>query len=324
MNVDRRDFFKIASAGVITATTTKTALAEPRKSLPKDAVGLLYDSTLCIGCKACEVGCKTFNEKPIVHSYIEENMGIKGAWDAATDLDSETLNKIKLYKSGTAEVKDREEDGFAFIKRSCMHCIDPDCVSACPVTALTKDPVTGIVGWNEDACCGCRYCQVACPYMIPKFQYHEAFPKLQKCELCRHVLEEKGVTGCADYCPTGATIFGKVEDLFAEAQRRLESKEGDNYKYPVHKVGSSDVQDKPVAKYLNYVYGEKEGGGTQYLMLSAVPFAKLGMPSLPNHSDASISEGIQHTVYKGLIAPFALLAGLLFATYRSNKKENAE
>ena len=89
-------------------------------------------------------------------------------------------------------------------------------------------------------------------------------------------------------------------------------------------VTSSDVQDKPVAKYLNYVYGEKEGGGTQYLMLSAVPFEKLGMPSLPNHSDASISEGIQHTVYKGLIAPFALLAGLMFATYRSSKKENAE
>jgi len=324
MNVDRRDFFKIASAGVITATTTKTALAEPRKSLPKDAVGLLYDSTLCIGCKACEVGCKTFNDKPIVHSYIEDKMGIKGAWDAATDLNSETFNKIKLYKHGTAEVKDREKDGFAFIKRSCMHCVDPDCISACPVKALTKDPVSGIVGWNEDACCGCRYCQVACPYLIPKFQYHEAFPKLQKCELCRHVLEEKGVTGCSDYCPTGATIFGKVEDLFAEAQRRLEMKEGDRYKYPVHKVGSNDVQDKPVAKYLNYVYGEKEGGGTQYLMLSAVPFEKLGMPNLPNHSDASISEGIQHTVYKGLIAPFALLAGLMFATYRSSKNENAE
>lgn len=324
MNVDRRDFFKIVSAGVITASTTKTALAEPRKSLPKDAVGLLYDSTLCIGCKACEVGCKTYNNKPKVHSYIEEKMGVNGVWDAATDLNSETLNKIKLFKNGTAEVKDREKDGFAFIKRSCMHCVDPDCISACPVSALTKDPVTGIVGWNEDACCGCRYCQVACPYLIPKFQYDKAFPKLQKCELCRHKLDEKGVTGCADYCPTGATIFGKVEDLFAEARRRLELKEGDRYNYPTHKVGSSKAQNKPVAKYINYIYGEKEGGGTQYLMLSAVPFTKLGLPDLPDYSDASISEGLQHTVYKGLIAPFTLLAGLMFATYRSTKKENSE
>jgi ferredoxin len=205
-----------------------------------------------------------------------------------------------------------------------MHCVDPDCVSACPVSALTKDPVTGIVGWNEDACCGCRYCQVACPYLIPKFQYQKAFPKLQKCELCRHVLDEKKVTGCAEYCPTGATIFGRVDDLFAEARRRLEQKEGDSYNYPVHKVGSSDMQSKPVGKYINYIYGEKEGGGTQYLMLSAVPFEKLGMPQLPNYSDASISEGIQHSLYSGLIAPFALLAGLMFATYRTTKKENPE
>jgi Fe-S-cluster-containing dehydrogenase component len=324
MNVDRRDFFKIVSAGVVTATTTKTALAEPRRSLPKDAVGLLYDSTLCIGCKACEVGCKTFNNKPIVHSYIEEEAGVKDIWDAATDLDSETLNKIKLYKNGTAAVKDREKDGFAFIKRSCMHCVDPDCISACPVSALTKNPDTGIVGWNEDACCGCRYCQVACPYLIPKFQYQKAFPKLQKCELCRHVLEEKGITGCAEYCPTGATIYGKVEDLMAEARKRLELKEGDYNSFPVHKLDSNDKQYKPVAKYLNYIYGEKEGGGTQYIMLSAVPFEKLGLPQLPDHSDASISEGIQHTMYKGLIAPFVLLAGLMFATYRTTKKENPE
>lgn len=324
MNVDRRDFFKIVSAGVVTATTTKTALAEPRKSLPKDAVGLLYDSTLCIGCKACEVGCKTFNNKPIVHSYIEEEAGVKDIWDAATDLDSETLNKIKLYKNGTAAVKDREKDGFAFIKRSCMHCVDPDCISACPVSALTKNPDTGIVGWNEDACCGCRYCQVACSYLIPKFQYQKAFPKLQKCELCRHVLEEKGITGCAEYCPTGATIYGKVEDLMAEARKRLELKEGDYNNFPVHKLDSNDKQYKPVAKYLNYIYGEKEGGGTQYIMLSAVPFEKLGLPQLPDHSDASISEGIQHTMYKGLVAPFVLLAGLMFATYRTTKKENPE
>jgi hypothetical protein len=76
---------------------------------------------------------------------------------------------------------------------------------------------------------------------------------------------------------------------------------------------------RPVAKYLNYVYGEKEGGGTQYLLLAGMPFGKLGLPELSERSDASFSEGLQHTLYKGMIAPGVVLAGLLFAAYRSTR-----
>jgi len=79
-----------------------------------------------------------------------------------------------------------------------------------------------------------------------------------------------------------------------------------------------------VAKYVNYIYGERDGGGTQDLLLSAIPFAKLGLPTLPTYSDASQSEGLQHTIYKGLIAPVTLLLGLIFAAHRSMSKEQAE
>jgi Fe-S-cluster-containing dehydrogenase component len=321
MNLDRRDFFKIISAGVVTATGSGTALARIHKTLPPEAVGILYDATLCIGCKSCEVACKKRNNKPAVHSEIEEYYGVKGIWDSARDNDSNTLNKIKLYKNGSSAVKDREFDGFSFVKKACMHCIDPDCVSACPVSALTKDPVTGIVSWNIDACCGCRYCQVACPFMIPKFEYHKALPKLVKCELCRHVLAEGGIPGCCEFCPTGASIFGRVEDLLAEARRRLELEPGMRYDYPISKVDAEEKSNRPVAQYVNYIYGEKEGGGTQYIMLSAVPFEKLGLPKLPDYASAVKSEGIQHTIYKGMIAPIVLLGGLIYATYRSTKKE---
>ena len=98
-------------------------------------------------------------------------------------------------------------------------------------------------------------------------------------------------------------------------------KAGDRYDFPISTVDAERRTSKPVAKYVNYIYGEKEGGGTQYIMLSAVPFQKLGLPSLPDRSDASLSEGVQHTIYKGMILPLALLAGLSFMAYRTSKNE---
>jgi Fe-S-cluster-containing dehydrogenase component len=320
MNLQRRDFFKVLSAGVAVATSSREVQARDTYTNPPDAVGLLYDATLCIGCKACEVGCKTRNKKPAFHSEIEEHFGVQGTWDAARDLNSSTLNKIKVYKNGTAAVKDREIDGFSFVKRACMHCADPDCQSACPTSALQKDPVKGYVTWDKDACCGCRYCQVACQYLIPKFQYDKALPELVKCELCHHVLEEGGITGCAEWCPTGATIYGRLDALMKEAKQRLELKSGEIYNFPVRTVDSKEKKSRPVANYVKQIYGEKEGGGAQYLLLSAVPFSKLGLPTMPETSGAAKSETLQHTLYKGLIGPLVLLGGLAVAAYRSTKK----
>lgn len=319
MELGRRDFIKVVSAGVLTATTSKYALAEVSKQIPPQAVGILYDATLCIGCKACEVGCKKDNNMPIDQSDYSQLKGVSKIWDEGTDLNERTLNKIKVYKNGNAIVKDREVDGFSFVKKACMHCIDPDCVSACPVSALTKDPVNGIVHYNKDACIGCRYCQIACPFDIPKFEYGKAIPEIVKCQMCSHVQEAGGIPGCCEYCPTGASLFGKLPDLMEEAHKRIVMKENTEYSYPIHSLISKENIAKPAAKYINYVYGESESGGTQYILLSAVPFAKLGLPKLDTRSSASKSEGLQHTIYKGLIAPLALLVGLMYTANRSMK-----
>ena len=319
MELGRRDFIKVLSAGAVTAAAPKSVFGQDRYKVPPKAMAILYDGTLCIGCKACEVGCKKENDMPVESGDMEKIHGVENIWDAGPDLSQQTLNKIKVYKNGTAAVKDREKDGFAFVKKACMHCLDPDCVSACPVTALYKDPVTGIVHWDVNACIGCRYCQLACPYNVPKFEYDKAIPEIVKCEMCAHVQAEGGIPGCCSYCPTGASLFGPYEAILEEAHRRLQLKEGDKYDYPISDMATGEKIAHPVHKYVNYIYGEKEGGGTQYIMLSAVPFEKLGLPKLPDYSDASISEGIQHTVYKGLIAPGALLVGLLFAAHRSMK-----
>jgi len=311
MDIKRRDFLKIAAGGGMLLAAGEPAFAREPKQLPPEAVGILYDATVCIGCKVCQVACKENNEMPAEHTARE------GIWDDPIDLSSKTLNIIKTYKNGTGEAKDTEINGFSFIKRHCMHCVDPSCVSACPVSALKKDPRDGVVSYNKDACIGCRYCQIACPYNIPKFEFDKPFPRIRKCQLCNHRYKDGKFSACCEFCPTGASIFGKVTDLLEEAKKRLALKTGDYYNYPVAHVKSANKSYRPVSKYINYVFGEKDGGGAQYLLLAGVPFEKLGLPQLSGSADAAFSEGLQHTLYKGMIAPGVVLAGLLFAAYRS-------
>ncbi|MDH3359893.1 MAG: hydrogenase 2 operon protein HybA [Desulfobulbaceae bacterium] len=306
MKIGRRDFLKItATSGLALACGPTPALARSHDMPPK-AVGILYDATLCVGCQACMVACKQANEMAVEPGPDEK------IWDAPKDLSARTLNIIKRYQNGTGAVKDRAKDGYSFVKRHCMHCLEPACVSACPVSALTKDPVNGIVGYNEKACIGCRYCQVACPYNIPKFQWESTTPKIVKCQLCSHLVAKGGISACCKVCPTGASLFGPVEDLLVEAKRRLHMKAGQSYDFPVASLASGQSQSHLAGHYLEHIYGEDEAGGTQVMLLSGVPFGSLGLPELPEKSFVEVADGIQYAIYKGMVYPLVLLGGLIY------------
>lgn len=316
MALDRRDFLKLAAGGTALLASGREAFAREAKGRLPGALGILYDSTLCIGCKVCQAACKEFNNMPPEHTSIDK------IWDDPVDLSSKTFNIIKAYTHGTGLTKDSVTDGHSFIKRHCMHCVDPACVSACPVSALKKNPETGVVGYNKSACIGCRYCQIACPFNIPRFEWDKPFPVIRKCQLCDHRYKEGKFAACCEFCPTGASIFGNVDDLLSEARKRLSSlKTGEYNEFPIAHVKSNYKSYREVSTYQNRIYGEKEGGGTQYLMLSAVPFEILGMPALSNVSDANRSETIQHTIYYYLIAPVLFLAGITYAVYRNTKND---
>jgi Fe-S-cluster-containing dehydrogenase component len=292
----RRQFLKIVgTAGAALLTGRGAASASEAHLVNNETIGMLYDATKCVGCKACMSACKRVNSDYGSLSYEQASFDKDGLWDAPQDLSGSTRTLIKLFKES--------EKSWSYVKYSCMHCQKPSCVSVCPVSAMTRDKITGTVDYNKNTCIGCRYCQIACAFNIPKFQWDKAIPQIVKCDMCKNTnLLNKGITGCAEACPTGAIMFGKRKDLLTEAKKRL--------------------QEKPGA-YVNHIYGEKEVGGANHLYLSAMPFSKLGLPVLNEDAPAEFSEKIQHTIYKGFIAPVALYGTLCFIALK-NMKGNGE
>jgi Fe-S-cluster-containing dehydrogenase component len=219
-----------------------------------------------------------------------------GKWQAPLDLNASTKNIIKLYDGGTER---------SFVKEQCMHCLDPACVNACMLGALRKGE-RGIVSYDPTLCVGCRYCQMACPFNVPKFEWANAFtPKIVKCELCRHRLAQGQEPACTEVCPREAVIFGTRADLLQEAHRRLAENPG---------------------RYVPRVYGETEAGGTQVLYLSHVDFEKIGLPDYGPVPVPATQRSLQHTIYQGFIAPLALygvLAGVLIRNRRRNEAAGA-
>ena len=191
------------------------------------SVGLLFDSTRCIGCRACSAACKEANGLPLP---IEE--------------------RTTAY---TWTIVEKVAD--AHVRRLCFHCAQPTCVSVCPVAALQKTP-EGPVVYDAARCIGCRYCIMACPFGVPKYQWDQPIPIVGKCILCAGRVAQGEPTACAAVCPTGATRFGERAALVDEARRRIAAHPGG---------------------YVDHIYGLSEAGGTSVLMLSAVPFEQLGM-----------------------------------------------
>jgi Fe-S-cluster-containing dehydrogenase component len=316
----RRRFLKKAlAAGAVLggALGARPASARPTRHRPADAVGLLYDATLCIGCKACVNACKVANDLPAEFSTPEH------LWDTPLDTSATTYNVIKVYRNGTQARKDREINGYAFMKVSCNHCADPSCVSACPVGAMHKDPHSGIVAYDPDRCIGCRYCVAACPFGIPKYQYDSPTGQIGKCQLCRHRMKDGHYAACAEVCPTGATLFGSTRDLLVEAHRRLALPPGTPTTFPRGRLGGPD-ESYPghIGRYLQHIYGEKEYGGLQLLRLSAVDFEKEGLPKLGDTSSAAESETLQHSLYQHMAMPVGVLGVMLYAARRNVPRDH--
>jgi formate dehydrogenase iron-sulfur subunit len=241
---------------------------------------ILYDATLCIGCKQCEQACADQNHLP----YSDEI--------AAEAVQSEHKFTVLLARDDK------------FMRRLCMSCEEPACASVCPVGALQKTAL-GPVAYDASKCMGCRYCMVACPFGVPKYEWNNALaPKVRKCTMCADRVLAGRMTACAEICPTGATKFGDRDALLEEAHRRL--------------------RDNP-ANYLNHIYGEQEVGGTSVLLLSSVLFTNFGYRNdLVQEPLPMLTYRVLSRIPDFLPLAFALLGGTWWITHRRQEVAAAE
>ncbi len=223
------------------------------------AKGVLVDITRCVGCGSCVVACKMWNK--LKHDKETPALGKNAA------LAAENWTAVKLVEtSGTGN--GGEDKVWRFVKNQCLHCEEPACASACFSRAIVKTQ-EGAVVYNVDLCVGCRYCMLACPFSIPKYEWDKVFPRVRKCQMCPERVQKGDLPACAGVCPADALTFGDRNSLLKQARER---------------IGGGG--------YINHIYGEKEAGGTAWLYISDVPFEKLGFRTnvtttpLPHYSES--------------------------------------
>jgi formate dehydrogenase iron-sulfur subunit len=183
----------------------------------RERVGFFTDTSLCIGCKACEVACKEWNEVP------EDGLVHRGmSMDNTGGLGADSWRHVAFIEQRSPiELGDDGEGGLRWLMSSdvCKHCTHAACLEVCPTGALFRTEF-GTVVVQEDVCNGCGYCIPACPFGVIDQRRDDG--RAYKCTLCYDRLKDDQTPACAQACPTHSIQFGPLEELRAHAQQRVE------------------------------------------------------------------------------------------------------
>jgi formate dehydrogenase iron-sulfur subunit len=285
--MDRRHFFRtLGLLGGASMMTAGLKAAEPEGTEEFNAV--LVDTTACAGCMTCEETCAKTHGLPV------PNIDDYSVFEHIRETSTTRRTVVNCFRHKSREV---------FVKRQCLHCAQPACAAACPTKGMEKTKA-GPVVWHPERCMGCRYCMIACPFEVPKFQFDSPTPQIIKCDQCWDRVQEGKPPACVETCPEEALVFGKRRDLIEEARARI-------YKYPKY--------------YVHHIYGEREVGGTGVLYLSSLPFEQLGFKAgldstpIPEHTKPFL-----YSVPLILLLWPAMLLGLSRNRRNNEEKEGEE
>jgi len=199
--------------------------------------GILVDTTKCTACERCVAACVQANG-------LDPHQAETDRYNSPDGLSANRWLNIAQVDQGR------------FARQSCMHCVEPSCVAACLVGGLTKT-ADGPVVYDADKCIGCRYCMLACPFHVPRYEWDQTAPFVRKCTMCFERLEQGEQPACVGACPNGALVFGERETLLKKAKAM--------------------IQAAPTT-YQQHVWGEDEFGGTSVLYVSDTSLTSLGWP----------------------------------------------
>lgn len=234
--------------------------------------GILFDAVRCVGCRKCAEACMAIHKFP---GDPQKTVALSAtAYTAVVELKKET-----------------------YVRLMCRHCVQPSCASVCPVAALRKTDL-GPVTYDPSRCIGCRYCMVACPFSVPRYQWDDPVPEVRKCDLCVDRLKEGKPPACVEACPAEASITGTREELLAEARRR--------------------IAEAP-EEYHPHVYGETEVGGTNVLFLSPVPLEDLWPETLGEDPLPVLTARVLHKIPGIAIGGAAALLSIWWITNRRDE-----
>jgi formate dehydrogenase iron-sulfur subunit len=257
-------------------------------------MGFFTDTTVCIGCKACEVACKQWNDLPADGSMKAQSYDNTGTLSASTwrhvrfvetltMVDPEpTLNLVEAALG-------QELDRWVFMSDVCKHCTNAGCLDACPTGALIRTEFETVIV-QPDVCNGCGYCVPSCPFGVINRDPFDG--RAAKCTLCYDRLEDGLEPACAKACPTDSIQFGPYDELVETAKKRV-----------------ATLHDRGLEGAYLYGAGDEPGdqlaGGLGAFFLLTEPPERFGLPA---HADSPIQQNAPTATAAGLIAAVAAAA----------------
>lgn len=213
--------------------------------------GMFVDTSICTGCKACQVACKEWNHLEGEPEHFRKKTGVPypvasnftgNSYDNTGALSATNWRRVRFIEQFS---QDRKEGRWFFSSDSCKHCIDAGCLNACPTKAIVRTDLGNVI-IQQDVCIGCKYCIPSCPFGV--ISLSEKTGTVHKCTLCNDRIHNGLGTACAKACPTGSIRYGEVSALKAIADKRLEK---------LKKLGHDKAN----------IYGYAEAGGLNVFYL---------------------------------------------------------
>src|SRR5207247_635146 len=241
-----------------------------------EPMGFFPDTTVCIGCKACEVAWKEWNQLPAANGGVRRLSG--ASYDNTRDLDGIHGRHVKFIEQFTA---DRREGRWLMMSDVCKHCVRAGCLEVCPTGAIIRTEFDTVV-IQSDACNGCRDCIAACPFGV--IEMNPVAGTAQKCTLCYDRLQGGLEPACSKACPTQSIQFGTINQLRDRAQKRVAQ---------LHQSGETRA----------YLYGADEkilGGLNSFYLLVDKPEV-YGLPSDPKMPTRNLKPGAWFSVLGGML-----------------------
>jgi len=263
-----------------------------------EPVGFYTDTTVCIGCKACQVACHQWNNLPSPNGKTIPLPVLSGnSYDNTGSLSDNNWRHVKFIEQFSADAN-RSQGRWLMMSDVCKHCVNAPCLEVCPTGAIVRTEFDTVY-INTPACNGCRDCIAACPFgVIHMADLPGGQNVAQKCTFCYDRLKEGLTPACAQACPTQSIRFGPLKELKKQAKDRVNQ---------LHQQGEADA----------YLYGADDsvlGGLNAFYLLVDKPEV-YGLPSKPKLP----SRSVPLSSFWGIFAALLTALGTLFA-FRSRTR----